>query len=81
MVLSQHLPWGTEEHHEKFVRIIVVLAKVQNEHLPETIQKHYGQINFFGATLPFKLLPLLTNYLFPYHRPGKYDILKKVGVM
>jgi hypothetical protein len=38
---SHGIIYGTEEHHEIFVRIIIVLAKVQNEHFPEASQKHY----------------------------------------
>lgn len=35
-VLCCHLPTGTEESHEKSVRIVCVLAKTENKHLRNT---------------------------------------------
>lgn len=35
-VLRCHLPTGTEESHEKSVRIVCVLAKTENKHLWNT---------------------------------------------
>ena len=34
--LCCHLPTGTEESHEKSVRIVCVLAKTENKHLRNT---------------------------------------------
>jgi mannitol/fructose-specific phosphotransferase system IIA component len=35
-VLCCHLPTGTEESHEKSVRIVCVLVKTKNKHLQNT---------------------------------------------
>jgi hypothetical protein len=39
-VLSWHFYGGTEENHEKSVRIARVLAEIRTKHLPHTSQQH-----------------------------------------
>jgi hypothetical protein len=41
LVLLQHLSLETKKNEETFVRMVAVLTKVLNDHLPETGQKRY----------------------------------------
>jgi hypothetical protein len=50
-VLSQNLPEGTEENHERLIRIANVPAKIRNGHLLNMNQECYHYINPLGLIL------------------------------
>jgi hypothetical protein len=40
-VPSWHLPGGSEENHENYVKIADVLSEIRTEHLTDTILERY----------------------------------------